>query len=136
MLRFSVDLYNFQMDEEEEEDEDAIIEKRRLQRLAILQKYQGTASNAPSTVNSVVSQSPPGETSDSEDSDTVEKLATEDLEKEIALASSHTKEELKDGKKDNDSSSDSQADSQKKSAVGDMFADDDMFSENYNVSVV
>ncbi|XP_073234228.1 uncharacterized protein [Porites lutea] len=127
-----VDLYNFQMDEEEEEDEDAIIEKRRLQRLAILQKYQGTASNAPSTVNSVVSQSPPDERSDSEDSDTVEKLATEDLEKEIALASSHTKKELKDGKKDNDSSSDSQADSQKKSAVGDMFADDDMFSENYN----
>ena len=124
------------MDEEEEEDEDAIIEKRRLQRLAILQKYQGTASNAPSTVNSVVSQSPPDESSDSEDSDTVEKLATEDLEKEIALASTHTKKELKDGKKDNDSSSDSQADSQKKSAVGDMFADDDMFSENYNVSVV
>ena len=125
------------MEEEEEEDEDAIIEKRRLQRLAILQKYQGsgTASNAPSTVNSVVSQSPPDERSDSEDSDAVEKLATEDLEKEIALANSQTKKELEDARKDNDSSSNSQADNEKKSAVGDMFAADDMFSENYNVSV-
>lgn len=129
-----VDLYNFEMDEEEDEDEDAIIEKRRLQRLAILQKYQagGTASNAPSTVTSVVSQSPPDERSDSEDSDTVEKLATEDLEKEIALASSKTEKELKDGRKENNSSSSSQAETEKKSAAGDMFADDDMFSENYS----
>ena len=123
------------MGEEEEEDEDAIIKKRRLQRLAILQKYQGTASNAPSTVTSVVSQSPPDERSDSEDSDTVEKQATEDLEQEIALANSQSERGLKDAKKDSDSSSNGQEGSEKKSSVGDMFADDDMFSENYSVSV-
>ena len=132
-MHFSVDLYNFEMEEEEEEDEDAIIEKRRLQRLAILKKYQasGTASNAPSNTTSLVSQSPPGERSDSEDSDTVEKQATEDLEIEIALASSQTKKELKDAKKDKETKEDSEA----KSAAGDMFADDDMFSDNYSVSL-
>ena len=128
-LYFSVDLYNFEMEEEEEEDEDAIIEKRRLQRLAILQKYQGTASNAPSTTTS---QSPSGERSDSEDSDTVEKLATEDLEKEIALASSKTKNELKDMIKEKESKEENET----KPSAGDMFADDDMFSDSYNVSFI
>lgn len=120
------------MEEEEQEDEDAIIEKRRLQRLAILQKYQGTTSNAPSIATSLVSQSPSGERSDSEDSDTVEKLATEDLEKEIALANSQTRNEFKDAvQKENDSKQESET----KSGVGDMFADDDMFSDNYSVSI-
>ncbi|XP_027046595.1 serine/threonine-protein kinase PRP4 homolog isoform X1 [Pocillopora damicornis] len=124
-----VDLYNFEMDDKEE-DEDAIIEKRRLQRLAILKKYQGSgiSSNAPSTANSVVSQSPPGERSDSEDSDTVEKQATEDLEQEIALASSKTEKELRDVKDNIETKEESET----KSAVGDMFADDDMFSDNYS----
>lgn len=120
------------MEEEEQEDEDAIIEKRRLQRLAILQKYQGTTSNAPSIATSLVSQSPSGERSDSEDSDAVEKLATEDLEKEIALANSQTRNEFKDAvQKGNDSKQESET----KSGVGDMFADDDMFSDNYSVSI-
>lgn len=120
------------MEEEEQEDEDAIIEKRRLQRLAILQKYQGTTSNAPSIATSLVSQSPSGERSDSEDSDAVEKLATEDLEKEIALANSQTRNEFKDAvQKENDSKQESET----KSGVGDMFADDDMFSDNYSVSI-
>lgn len=120
--------------DDKEEDEDAIIEKRRLQRLAILKKYQGSgiSSNAPSTANSVVSQSPPGERSDSEDSDTVEKQATEDLEQEIALASSKTEKELKDVK---DNMETKEEESETKSAVGDMFADDDMFSDNYSVSL-
>ncbi|PFX31397.1 Serine/threonine-protein kinase PRP4-like [Stylophora pistillata] len=124
-----VDLYNFEIDEKEE-DEDAIIEKRRLQRLAILKKYQSgdTASNAPSATNSVVSQSPPGEKSDSEDSVTVEKQATEDLEQEIALASSKTEKELKDVKDNMETKQESKT----KSAMGDMFADDDMFSDNYS----
>ena len=139
IFHFSVDLYNFEMEEEEDEDEDAIIERRRLQRLAILQKYQGggTASNAPSTVNSNVSQSPRDERSDSEDSDAVEKLATEDLEKEIALASSQTEKQLAGARKGNDSDGNFQGDhteNEKKSVTGDMFADDDMFSENYSVS--
>lgn len=119
------------MEEEEQEDEDAIIEKRRLQRLAILQKYQGTTSNAPSIATSLVSQSPLADRSDSEDSDTVEKLATEDLEKEIALANSQTRNELKDAAKEKESKQDSET----KSGVGDMFADDDMFSDNYSVSI-
>ena len=118
------------MEEEEQEDEDAIIEKRRLQRLAILQKYQGTTSNAPSIATSLVSQSPSADRSDSEDSDAVEKLATEDLEKEIALANSQTRNELKDAVKEKESKQDSET----KSGVGDMFADDDMFSDNYSVS--
>lgn len=122
------DLYNFEMEEEEQEDEDAIIEKRRLQRLAILQKYQGTTSNAPSIATSIVSQSPSADRSDSEDSDAVEKLATEDLEKEIALANSQTRNELKDAAKEKESKQDSET----KSGVGDMFADDDMFSDNYS----
>lgn len=119
--------------DDKEEDEDAIIEKRRLQRLAILKKYQGSgiSSNAPSTANSVVSQSPPGERSDSEDSDTVEKQATEDLEQEIALASSKTEKELRDVKDNMETKEESET----KSAVGDMFADDDMFSDNYSVSL-
>lgn len=120
------------MEEEEQEDEDAIIEKRRLQRLAILQKYQGTTSNAPSIATSLVSQSPSGERSDSEDSDTVEKLATEDLEKEIALANSQTRNEFKDAVQNEN---DSKQESETKSGVGDMFADDDMFSDNYSVSI-
>ena len=128
---FSADLYNFEMEDEEQEDEDAIIEKRRLQRLAILQKYQGTTSNAPSIATSVVSQSPSADRSDSEDSDAVEKLATEDLEKEIALANSQTRNELKDAAKEKESKPDSET----KSGVGDMFADDDMFSDNYSVSI-
>ncbi|KAJ7374555.1 Serine/threonine-protein kinase PRP4 [Desmophyllum pertusum] len=140
-----VDLYNFAMEEEEEEDEDTIIEKRRLKRLAILKKYQasGTASNAPSTVTSLVSQSPPAEKSDSEDSDAVEKLATEDLEQEIALANSQTGKELKDaialansqaGKELKEAKKDkeSKEDDETKSGAGDMFADDDMFSDNYS----
>lgn len=122
------DLYNFEMEEEEQEDEDAIIEKRRLQRLAILQKYQGTTSNAPSIATSLVSQSPSADRSDSEDSDAVEKLATEDLEKEIALANSQTRNELKDAAKEKESKQDSET----KSGVGDMFADDDMFSDHYS----
>ena len=120
------------MEEEEQEDEDAIIEKRRLQRLAILQKYQGTTSNAPSIATSLVSQSPSGERSDSEDSDAVEKLATEDLEKEIALANSQTRNEFKDAVQNEN---DSKQESETKSGVGDMFADDDMFSDNYSVSI-
>lgn len=132
LSHFSADLYNFEMEEEEQEDEDAIIEKRRLQRLAILQKYQGTTSNAPSIATSLVSQSPSADRSDSEDSDAVEKLATEDLEKEIALANSQTRNELKDAVKEKESKQDSEA----KSGVGDMFADDDMFSDNYSVSTV
>ena len=131
LAHFSADLYNFEMEEEEQEDEDAIIEKRRLQRLAILQKYQGTTSNAPSIATSVVSQSPSADRSDSEDSDAVEKLATEDLEKEIALANSQTRNELKDAAKEKESKPDSET----KSGVGDMFADDDMFSDNYSVSI-
>ena len=107
-------------------------EKRRLQRLAILQKYQGTTSNAPSIATSLVSQSPSGERSDSEDSDTVEKLATEDLEKEIALANSQTRNEFKDAVQNEN---DSKQESETKSGVGDMFADDDMFSDNYSVSI-
>ena len=114
------------MEQEEQEDEDAIIEKRRLQRLAILQKYQGTTSNAPSIATSLVSQSPSGERSDSEDSDAVEKLATEDLEKEIALANSQTRNEFKDAVQNEN---DSKQESETKSGVGDIvFADDDMFS--------
>lgn len=130
------------MDEEQNEDEDAIIERRRRQRLAILKKYQasGTTSNAPSTVASIVSQSPADERSDSEDSDTVEKLATEDLEKEIALASSQAVKELKGAMRENDSNLGNQPDGpvteKAKAVVGDMFADDDMFSENYNVSAL
>lgn len=125
------------MDEEQNEDEDAIIERRRRQRLAILKKYQasGVTSNAPSTVASNVSQSA-DERSDSEDSDTVEKLATEDLEKEIALASSQAAKEFKGAMRENDSNLGNQADGpvteKTKAVVGDMFADDDMFSENYN----
>ncbi|XP_044175917.1 serine/threonine-protein kinase PRP4 homolog [Acropora millepora] len=132
-----VDLDNFEMDEEQNEDEDAIIERRRRQRLAILKKYQasGTTSNAPSTVASNVSQSA-DERSDSEDSDTVEKLATEDLEKEIALASSQAAKEFKGAMRENDSNLGNQSDGpvteKTKAVVGDMFADDDMFSENYN----
>lgn len=136
-----MDLDNFEMDEEQNEDEDAIIERRRRQRLAILKKYQasGTTSNAPSTVASNVSQSA-DERSDSEDSDTVEKLATEDLEKEIALASSQAAKEFKGAMRENDSNLGNQSDGpvteKTKAVVGDMFADDDMFSENYNVSAL
>ena len=140
IFHFSVDLYNFEMDEEENEDEDAIIEKRRLQRLAILKKYQasGTTSNAPSTVTSNVSQSPADERSDSEDSDTLEKLAREELEKEIALARRQMAKDFEGARRENKLSPGDQADCPKvektKASVGDMFADDDMFSENYNVS--
>ncbi|XP_068693758.1 serine/threonine-protein kinase PRP4 homolog [Montipora foliosa] len=133
-----VDLYNFEMDEEENEDEDAIIEKRRLQRLAIVKKYQasGTTSNAPSSVTSNVSQSPADDRSDSEDSDTLEKLAREELEKEIALARRQMAKDFEGARRENKLSPGDQADCPKvektKASVGDMFADDDMFSENYN----
>ena len=143
MLLLSVELYNFEMKGEEEEDEDTIIERRRLQRLAILQKYQtsGTGSNAPSSVPSVLSQTPSDARSDSDDSDTVEKQATQDLEDEIAMANSQTDKAVKESKATeipakNNQEVNNQANLKGQKVVGDMFADDDMFSENYSVSLM
>ena len=143
---------------ESEEDEEAIIEKRRQQRLAIVQKYEtmstATSSKAASVVSSGQSDSDSDSSSD-EDSDAVDRKATEDLEEDIKLVASQlgqgvitgkviakpskevgTPQGIRNGKPPIEKSM--PVDSYKQTPQtnnGDMFAEGDMFSENYNVSV-
>ena len=144
---------------ESEEDEEAIIEKRRQQRLAIVQKYEtistATSSKAASVASSAQSDSDSDSSSD-EDSDAVDRRATKDLEEDIELVASHsgrgvitatvmakpskevgTPQIRRDGKLQD--SKPVAEDTHKETSStnnGDMFAEGDMFSENYSVSKI
>lgn len=134
---------------ESEEDEEVIIEKRRQQRLAIVQKYEtlstATSSKAASVVSSDHSDSDSDSSSD-EDSDAVDRKATEDLEEDIQMVASQSGHGMTVMSKPSKETGSSQGNRNgrpqindspsvdKQSNNGDMFADGDMFSENYNVS--
>lgn len=125
--------------EPESEDEDAIIERRRQLRQAIVQKYQPVVE-----VSSMATS--PAHSKSSEDSDTVGDEAAKDLEETLHLAELKMKE-LKDegdgsvgpakkgvgdGEEQEQKRSNLQA---MKAAVrnGDMFSEGDMFGEKYLV---
>ena len=126
--------------EPESEDEDAIIERRRQLRQAIVQKYQPLAE-----VSSMATSPAPSKSS--EDSDTVGDEAAKDLEETLHLAELKMKElkdegegsvgpakqlaEGADGKEQKRSNLQAM-----KAAVrnGDMFCEGDMFGEKYLVS--
>lgn len=142
-IRFfcSDELYNFEM--ESEEDEDEVIERRRRERQAIVSKYTGTTSQPASIATSVTSKasesdSDSSSSDESEDSDSVDKRATEDLEKDLELSQDKRRnvvgkddEDSKDGVPD-EKPTDGDEETEKN---GDMLATDDMFSENYSVSL-
>lgn len=117
---------------ESEEDEESIIEKRRQQRQAIVQKYQ-----TPASVGSQSLQSS-NNNSESESSDTVEQRATQDFENDISLAVSQTADGLKTFKTMAKPSKDGGTpvtEKESKTANGaDTGTAGDMFAENYHVS--
>lgn len=123
---------------ESEEDENEIIEQRRKQRQAIVNKYAGITSEPVSLATSVTSKASDSDSSssssdESDDSNTVEKRATEDFEEDMALSRDQKQSDSVDDSKD-DTTDVTSKDAQESSKNGDMFAVDDMFSENYSVS--
>ncbi|EDO47304.1 predicted protein [Nematostella vectensis] len=132
----SNELVNFELDSDEE-DVDKIIERRRRQRQAIVRKYlppgATPGSLPPSAATSVTSQGASDDSdsdensTDSEDSDTVEKRATADLESDLAFADQEDGENKSEGKEN-----EQQEGEEETSKNGDMFAKDDMFSEHYS----
>ncbi|KAK3701456.1 hypothetical protein QZH41_004062 [Actinostola sp. cb2023] len=138
-------MYLFEM--ESEEDEDEIIERRRKERQAIVNKYAGVTSAPVSEATSVTSRvsdsdSDSSSSDESEDSNTVEMRATEDFERDMALSSSRKVDEKSDSLsvgKENDEVKEpkseektKEADTQKPSKNGDLLGADDMFSEHYS----
>lgn len=130
---FSDEMYDFEM-KSDEEDEDAIIEKRRKQRQAIVNKYTGITSQPVSIATPASSQDSDSSSSSSssDESDSDEGDDTKDIQKE--LVSYKTKINL-NGKEDQDAKKKQETETNESSKNGDMFAADDMFSENYSVSI-
>ena len=126
--------------EPESEDEDAIIERRRQLRQAIVQKYLPAAE-----VSSMATT--PARSESSEDSDTVGKEATKDLEETLHWAELKMKElkEERGGSVGPEKQGKEEKQEQKRSNIqamkaavrnGDMFSEieGDMFGEKYLVS--
>lgn len=119
------------LEPESEEDEDAIIERRRQLRQAIVQKYQQSAPTTPQP--EVTSPSPPSEV----DSETAEKTVEAELEEEERRLEEEGGEETSELRKEEDPTEVRKREEELKKKKTDLSAlraavrNGDMFSEEY-----